>query len=76
MCLVLGSSDRNYKTKQMASGDARDPWVMGQQIGTQSLKTCIFLGRFFCARKQVVHGRINLDFILPVVLLCYYPKIP
>ena len=28
----------NYRTKQMASGDARDPWVTGQQIGTQSLK--------------------------------------
>jgi hypothetical protein len=38
VCLVLGSSDPNYRTKQMASGDARDPWVAGQQIGTQSLK--------------------------------------
>ena len=38
VCLVLGSSDPNYRTKQMASGDARDPWVTGQQIGTQSLK--------------------------------------
>ncbi len=37
--------------------------------------TCIFLGRIFCARKQVFYGRTNLDFILPVVLLCY-PKIP
>jgi hypothetical protein len=35
----------------------------------------IFLGRFFCARKQAFYGRTKLDFILPVVLLCY-PKIP
>jgi hypothetical protein len=33
------------------------------------------LGRFFCARKQAIYGRTKLDFILPVVLLCY-PKIP
>jgi hypothetical protein len=38
-------------------------------------RTCIFLGRFLCARKQEFYGRIKLDFILPVVLLCY-PKIP
>ncbi len=37
--------------------------------------TWIFLGRFFCARKQAFYGRTKLDFILPVVLLCY-PKIP
>jgi len=35
----------------------------------------IFLGRFFCARKQAFYGRTKLDFILPMVLLCY-PKIP
>jgi len=38
-------------------------------------RTWVFLGRFFCARKQVFYGRAKLDFILPVVLLCY-PKIP
>jgi len=38
-------------------------------------RTWIFLGRFFCARKQVFYGRTKLDFILSVVLLCY-PKIP
>jgi hypothetical protein len=36
--LSFRTSGPNYRTKQMASGDARDPWVMGQQIGTQSLK--------------------------------------
>jgi hypothetical protein len=38
-------------------------------------RTWIFLGRFFCARKQAFYCRTKLDFILPVVLLCY-PKIP
>jgi hypothetical protein len=38
-------------------------------------RTWIFLGRFFCARKQAFYGRTKLDFILPVVLLCH-PKIP
>jgi hypothetical protein len=38
-------------------------------------RTWIFLGRFFCARKQAFYGRTKLDFIIPVVLLCY-PKIP
>ena len=38
-------------------------------------RTWIFLGRFFCARKQTFYGRIKLDFILPVVVLCC-PKIP
>ncbi len=37
VCLVLGSSDPNYRTKQMEVGDAH-PSVMSQQIGTQSLK--------------------------------------
>ena len=36
--LSFRTSGTNYRTKQMASGDARDPWVTGQQIGTQSLK--------------------------------------
>ena len=36
--LSFRTSGPNYRTKQMASGDARDPWVTGQQIGTQSLK--------------------------------------
>ncbi len=27
-------------------------------------RTCIFLGRIFCARKQAFYGRTNLDFIL------------
>jgi hypothetical protein len=35
-------SDPNYRTKQMASCDSRDPWVTGQQIGTQSLKHDLF----------------------------------
>jgi hypothetical protein len=38
-------------------------------------RTCIILGRIFCARKQAFYGRTKLDFILPVVLLCY-PKVP
>jgi hypothetical protein len=38
-------------------------------------RTWIFLGRFVCARKEAFYGRTKLDFILPVVLLCY-PKIP
>ena len=36
--LSFRTSGPNYRTKQMASGDARDPWVTSQQIGTQSLK--------------------------------------
>ncbi len=36
--LSCRTSGPNYRTKQMGSGDARDPWVTGQQIGTQSLK--------------------------------------
>ncbi len=40
-------------------------------------RTCIFLGRILCARKQAFYGRTNLDFILPVVILCYHTqKIP
>jgi hypothetical protein len=39
------------------------------------VRTGIFLGRFFGARKQAFYSRTKLDFILPVVLLCY-PKIP
>jgi hypothetical protein len=27
--------------------------------------TCIFLGRFFCARKQAFYGRIKLDLFNP-----------
>ena len=41
MCLVLGSSDLNYETKQMEVGDALLPQVTSQQIGTQSLKVCL-----------------------------------
>jgi hypothetical protein len=37
-------SDPNYRTKQMVSGDAQDPWVTGQQIGTQSLKVGLDVG--------------------------------
>ena len=37
--LSFRTSGPNYRTKQMASGDARDPWVTGQQIGTQSLNS-------------------------------------
>ncbi len=36
--LSFRTSGSNYRTKQMASGDARDLWVTSQQIGTQSLK--------------------------------------
>ena len=36
--LSFRTSGPNYRTKQMVSGDAQDPWVTGQQIGTQSLK--------------------------------------
>jgi hypothetical protein len=32
-------------------------------------------GYFLCARKQVFNGRTKLDFMLPVVLLCY-PTVP
>jgi len=35
--LSFRTSGPNYRTKQMASGDARDPSVTSQQIGTQSL---------------------------------------
>jgi hypothetical protein len=35
-------------------------------------RTWIFLGRIFCVKRC---SRTKLDFILPVVLLCY-PKIP
>ncbi len=38
-------------------------------------RTCVFLGRIFCARKQAFYGRTKLDFNLPVVLL-FYPKVP
>ena len=36
--LSFRTSGPNYRTKQMASGDARDLSVTSQQIGTQSLK--------------------------------------
>jgi len=36
--LRFRTSGPNYRTKQMASGDARDLSVTSQQIGTQSLK--------------------------------------
>jgi hypothetical protein len=36
-------------------------------------RTCIFLGRIFCARKQAFYGRIKLDFIL-WYLWYYYGK--
>jgi hypothetical protein len=39
------------------------------------MRNWIFLGRFFCARKQVFYGRTKLNFMLPVVLLCYQ-KVP
>ncbi len=38
--------NQKYRTKQMASGDARDPWVAGQQIGTKSLKDHCFVWLF------------------------------
>ncbi len=38
VCLVLGSSDPNYRTKQMEVGDALLPQVTSQQMGSQSLK--------------------------------------
>ncbi len=36
--LSFRTSGPSYRTKQMASGDARDLSVTSQQIGTQSLK--------------------------------------
>jgi len=36
--LSFRTSGPNYRTKQMASGDARDLSITSQQIGTQSLK--------------------------------------
>jgi hypothetical protein len=35
----------------------------------------LFLGRFFCARKQAFYGRTNLDFIL-WYSWCYYAIVP
>ena len=39
--LSFRTSGPNYRTKQMASGDAQDLWVTSQQIGTQSLKESV-----------------------------------
>ena len=39
-------------------------------------RTCIFLGRFFCARKQAFYGRTKLDFILLMVLLLLVCPLP
>ena len=47
-------SDPNYRSKQMASGDAQDPWVKGQQIGTQSLKKDLALNEARAANIAVI----------------------
>ncbi len=65
-------------------GGGRSYWDVGKGggghaapaiISDAGARTWIFLGRIFCARKQAFYGRTKLDFILPVVLLCY-PKLP
>ena len=43
--LSFRTSGPNYRTKQMASGDARDLSVTSQQIGTQSLKDVAMMWR-------------------------------
>jgi hypothetical protein len=70
-------------THEAAGGDALiGTWAKAEAVDAApaifsdaGARTWIFLGRIFCARKQAFYGRIKLDFILPVVLLCY-PKIP
>jgi hypothetical protein len=70
-------------THEAAGGDALiGTWAKAEAVDAAPAifsdaraRTWIFLGRFFCARKQVFYGRTKLDFILPVELLCY-PKIP
>jgi hypothetical protein len=70
-------------THKAAGGDALiGMWAKAEAVDAApaifsdaGARTWIFLGRFFCARKQAFYGRTKLDFILPVVLLCY-PKIP
>ncbi len=63
VCLVLGSSDPNYRTKQMASGDAQDPWVTGQQIGTQSLKRLIVTSREENVRRWDINCRMIREIV-------------
>jgi hypothetical protein len=70
-------------THEAAGGDALiGTWAKAEAVDAAPVifsdagaRTWIFLGRIFCARKQAFYGRTKLDFILPVVLLCY-PKIP
>ncbi len=70
-------------THEAAGGDALiGTWAKAEAVDAApalfsdaGARTWIFLGRLFCARKQAFYGRTKLDFILPVVLLCY-PKIP
>jgi hypothetical protein len=70
-------------THEAAGGDALiGTWAKAEAVDAApaifsdaGARTWIFLGRIFCARKQAFYGRTKLDFILPVVLLCY-PKIP
>ncbi len=74
---------RKGVTHEAAGGDAHiGTWAKAEAVNAApaifsdaGARTWIFLGRFFCARKQAFYGRTKLDFIPPVVLLCY-PKIP
>ena len=77
--LELEVDDGNYD--EVAAGGtpaAIGTWVKAEAVDAApaifsdaGARTWIFLGRFFCARKQAFYGRTKLDFILPVVLLWY-----
>jgi hypothetical protein len=62
-------------THEAAGGDALiGTWAKAEAVDAApaifsdaGARTWIFLGRFFCARKQAFYGRTKLDFILPVV---------
>jgi hypothetical protein len=66
-------------THEAAGGDALiGTWAKAEVVDAApaifsdaGVRTWIFLGRIFCARKQAFYGRTKFDFILPVVLLCY-----
>ncbi len=52
----------------MASGDARDPWVTSQQIGTQSLKCCSF-------NMAICHNPIFSCDTLLLRINCFYTSL-
>ena len=61
-------------THEVAGGDALiGTWAKAEAVDAApaifsdaGARTWIFLGRFFCARKQAFYGRTKLDFILPM----------